>query len=172
MKSKATYKSTLGLLQEEMAMLLQISTGQWAMFTSQKRDIPTAAMLQLAEIVSATHKIQSPAAEALKIKEIELQKNQDWLKRESKSVTHKIMILDRKIQSMENIRSKCYAALEVVNYLENQLEEKQDAVLIKIIKSRVTSTLNKNAFQKLREMQLKRDSLITLRNSLEKELKE
>ena len=63
MEKKETICKLLGTTQEEMGMLLGVSRGQWSMFESGKRDLPSAALQFLSEILAH---LQSPEAKTTK----------------------------------------------------------------------------------------------------------
>ena len=172
MKDTTTIKNLLGLSQEEMAMLLGITESQWSMFKSGKRDIPLAAKQQLAALLSNTQQAKSVSPESIKIAEKEKKSQKKWLQQEYEAVHHKQQYLDRKISAMENSRVECFAALEVVHYLETQPENEFIVNLAESIKIRATNTLNKHSSSRLLEMKLKKDSFEMLKYSMEQKIKE
>lgn len=172
MKDTTTYKGITGLTQEEMAMALGITISQWSMYKSGQRDIPQDATIQLADLLTNITKAKSVSRESTTIAETEKKKVQEWLKREYLNLQYKEQLLERKISTMENIRSECFAALETAHYLESQPEKGLFPDLSKYIKVRATTTLNKNALQRLQELQLKKESVTVLKNSVEQKLKQ
>jgi len=52
MKNKLPLRNLVGLTQQEMATLLQVSRTQWSMFEIGRRDLPVAAKHLLAEILT------------------------------------------------------------------------------------------------------------------------
>lgn len=171
-KRTATIKSLLGLTQEEMAMLLGVSRVQWAMFEIGQRGLPLVAIQRLNPLLSNANKPESVSKESPTIIEAEKKKAQEWLKREYLKVQIKQQLLERKINAMEKTRSECFSALETVHYLESHPEKELIPDMASFIKIRVLNTLNKNALHRLQEMQLKKESLDILKNSLEQKMKE
>jgi transcriptional regulator with XRE-family HTH domain len=55
---KIKIRELLGMKQEEIALLLEITRSQWAMYETGKRDLPTAAKLKLAEMLAFAKKRQ------------------------------------------------------------------------------------------------------------------
>ncbi|MFT3795355.1 helix-turn-helix domain-containing protein [Flavobacterium sp.] len=52
MKKQNSLRNLLGVTQQEIAMLLNVSRGQWSMYECGRRDLPTHAVQLLAEIVA------------------------------------------------------------------------------------------------------------------------
>ncbi|HSD13508.1 MAG TPA: hypothetical protein VLB74_02550 [Flavobacterium sp.] len=170
MKDATTIKSLLGLSQEEMAMLLGITRVQWALYDSGKRDIPLSAKQRLADAVSSIKKSKSTSAESQKIGEAEKKKKKDWLEREYKATEHKLRILEKKINTTENIRKECFSALEVAHYLELHQEKETITGLAQSIKTRAVQTLNKHSSQKLLGLKIKKETYKMLKLEIEKKL--
>ncbi len=167
MKSESNYKSLLGLSQEEAAMLLGITRLQWAQFVTGRRDIPVAAKLKLAEVLSNIKENKTVPLITKEVFETEKKKAQDWMLKEIKELEHKKIILDRKIEKSNEAREEAFKALDVVRYLES----KNDISMAKFIKSRVIKTLIKHSLQHLEELELKKESYKMLKLHLEKKLK-
>lgn len=169
MKKEATIKNLFGLSQEEMAMLLGITRAQWAMYDINKRDLPSAANIKFATILSHLHNVKEPSDESRRLLKEEQEKRQEWLKREKSHLEYKKLLLEKKILAMESKRTQCYAALEVVNYLASDKE--QNATLGRGIETRAKSTLRKNALHHLEELYLKKEHLDQLIKSVVQKMK-
>ena len=172
MKHDKAIKNLLGLSQEEISMILGISRIQWAMYETGRRDIPLAAKQQLAALLSNTQQAKSVSPESIMMGEKEQKSEKEWLNREYKAIDHKQQYLERKIIAIESIRVECFAALEVVHYLESQSENEFTISLAKSIKTRATNTLNKHSSIRLLEMKLKKESFEMLKYSLKQKIKE
>lgn len=167
MEKDNNIKSVLGLSQEEASMLLGITRMQWAQFITGRRDIPVAAKLKLAEVLSTIQKNKKSTEIANKIIETEKKKAHDWLQQEFKAIKFKELELERKIKKIVEVRTDAFKALEVVHYLGS----KNDTSLARFIQIRANKNLNKNSLQHLEELQLKKESLQMLKLQLEKKLK-
>jgi transcriptional regulator with XRE-family HTH domain len=172
MKHDKTIKNLLGLSQEEISMILGISRIQWAMYETGRRDIPLASKQQLSALLANTQKAKSVSPESIKRAEKEKKNEKEWLNREYKVLDHKQHYLERKIIAIENIRVACFAALEVVQYLESQSENEFTISLVKSIKTRATNTLNKHSSSRLLELKLKKESFEMLKYSFLQKIKE
>jgi transcriptional regulator with XRE-family HTH domain len=172
MKHDKTIKNLLGLSQEEISMILGISRIQWAMYETGRRDIPLAAKKQLGALLANTQKAKSVSPESIKMAEKEKKNENEWLNREYKAIDHKQQYLERKIIAIESIRVECFAALEVVQYLESQSENEFTISLANSIKTRATNTLHKHSSARLLELKLKKESFEMLKYSFLQKIKE
>ena len=137
-----------------------------------RRDIPLAAKQQLAALLSNTQKAKSVSPESIKMAKMEQKSEKEWLQREYKAIDHKQHYLERKIIAIENIRLECFAALEVVQYLESQSENEFTISLANSIKTRATNTLHKHSSSRLLELKLKKESCEMLKYSFLQKIKE
>ncbi|WP_300565433.1 helix-turn-helix transcriptional regulator [Flavobacterium sp.] len=170
MKKAATLSKLLGLTQEEMAMLLGVSRGQWSMYEARKRDLPATAMMQLAEVLSHVQNKKEVSSESQKLAQAEQIKAQEKLQQEYRNLEFKNRILDKRIASIEKKRAEGYAALEVAHFLETQQQDTSDT-LRKSIEIRAKNTLNKFSLHQLQDLQIKKEQLAVLKLSLEQRLK-
>lgn len=171
MKSKTGIKSRLGLSQDEMAKLTGVTRSQWSMYEIGQRDIPLASTRLLGDLLLYLQKQEGVAKTSATIIETEKKKNKKWLQQEHLAQQHKIELLERKIQVTENIRKDCFAALEVVQYLELFPDNITFAALALDITDRVTISLNNNSLQQLQQLQMKKESAEMLKLKLEEKLK-
>ena len=171
MKNFTNTKSFLGFTQEEMAMLLDISRGQWSMYAAGKRDLPLDAKKQFITMLSHLQNAKEISLEKEKFLTSEQHKTREWLKQELHKLQYKKRILDRQLFTIENKRAECFNALEMVLALEKQ-QLKVPASILKEIKVRTTNTLNKYSLCRLQELQIKKEHMEIFKNSLEQKLKE
>lgn len=167
MKKETNLKTLLGLSQEEAAILLGVSRVQWAHFTDGRRDIPAAAKVKLAEVLSSIEENKKNTDEVTKLIETEKKKAHEELLQEYKAIPFKELELDKKIKKSIQLREEAFKALQVVHYLE----AKKNTGLSKFIKTRVTNTLKKHSLGQIQELELKKESLQMLKILIEKKLK-
>ncbi|WP_300568508.1 hypothetical protein [Flavobacterium sp.] len=172
MNNTATIKDLLGLNQEEMAMTLGITTSQWSMFKSGKRDLPLQAKLQFATLLENIQKKKQLSLDVQKLIKAERQRTIDTLKQEHLKVQLKPHRIDKKLSIVENRRTECFAALETVTFLENQKTNQPIENLANSIRIRVTTTLKKHNLFQLTELQLKKENFEMLKKQLEQKIKE
>lgn len=170
MKKDSTILSLLGLSQEEISMLLGITRMQWAHFCAGRADIPLSANERLADLIATLQKDKSSAESANQINDIEKKKLYEWLLNEFKTHEFKVLYLERKINTIEEMRKKAFKALEVVTYLEKQSEERLKS-LAQSIKNRATNTLKKYSLQHLEALELKKETHQMLKLKFQQKLK-
>lgn len=170
MRKKENLRDVLGITQEELAMLLSITRTQLAMYETNKRDIPLTSKEKLADILTTLHKNKSISEPLHSIIKNEKKIVYEWLKKESKALEYKVMLLDRKIEKVTQVRKDAFKALEVVQYLESKNAYPHEQNLAKIIKARVAKTLNKQNLQHLHELELKKESLQMLKLQIVKKI--
>jgi len=169
MKNATTIKSLLGFTQEETAVLLGVSRGQWSMYVAGKRDLPSDAKKQFIAMLSLQN-AKATFHEKEKFVASEQQKTQEWLKQELSNLQFTKKLLDKQLLTIENKRTECFAALEMIHILETQ-PIKAPIDILKDIKTRATNTLNKYSLHRLEELQMKKEHCEILKNSLEGRMK-
>ncbi|CAM3498444.1 hypothetical protein FSS13T_10640 [Flavobacterium saliperosum S13] len=172
MKKNATLKTLLGLSQEETAHMLGIERGQWSMFVSGKRDLPLAATQQLAVVLKHLQETKTFSKESELLTKTEQQQAQEKLQQDYRKVQIKQYKMTKQISTMENIRTECFAALEVAAFLEQQKESQTKSALIRSIRVRATNTLKKHNRYALTALQLKKETLESLQIRLEQKMKQ
>lgn len=170
MKTAKSIKGIAGLSQEEAALLFKVTKSQVGMYVTGKRSLPMPATIQLAGILHHLHNTKDATQSISDIQEKEKKITADWLLKEQKKHHYKQLLAEKKITAMENKRAECFTALEVLQYLETQ--PGHDAMLLKSIKARVQSTLNKNAMHHLEELQLKKEQAEIARMKIEEKIKQ
>lgn len=171
MKNTDNIKSKLGLTQEEIGMLLGIGKGTWSMYDSGLRDLPLSAEKQLIILLSHLQHTKESSLEKQKFLAAEQEKTQGWLKQEHSKLQYKEQLLNRQLLDIESKRTKCFAALELIHSLETkEIEFSFD--ILKEIKARLTNTLNKYSHCQLQKLQMRKEHLELLKNSLEQKMKE
>lgn len=160
-KGKSICKQ-LGIKQEELAMLLNISKGQLAMFETGKRELSTSAMQQLAPMLKFMHEesLKLGSAEILKSQELQQKKVLEHLLKENKyfqtEVSKKLEMAKRKYQA--NI-----SAIQLMRFLENEATKKGETPdeLLKLIEGRAASDLGKNNWEVVVKLQIQKEVLLT-----------
>jgi DNA-binding transcriptional regulator YiaG len=161
MQKGKTVSKLLGLKQEELAMLLNISKGQLAMFETGKRGLPTSALLLLAPMLQFVQgeSLKSGSAEVLKVQEEQKKKVLEQLLKENK---YKQKLLERKLEMAENKYKANIAAMQLMQFLENEPIRKEVPAnrLIKIIEARAKSELEKNGWGVVAKFQIQKEVLL------------
>lgn len=171
MKKDGALKNILGLSQEEAAYMLGIERGQWSMFVSGKRNLPLKATQQLAVVLKHLQEKKSVCKENEVIAKAEQQQVQEKLQQDYRKVQIKLYKTDKQISTVENLRTECFAALEVAAFLEQQQEFQTKNALIQSIRTRATATLKKHNRYVLETLQLKKENLELFKINLEQKMK-
>ncbi len=168
MKSPTALKNVIGLTQEEAAMYFGVTEGHWSMFAIGKRDLPLESTIKLGDLLQHL-KEEKPVSEARQqLDKAELENLQHKLQYDYTTVKMKLYRLTKKISVLENIRTECFAALEVADFLDNQKEKQPFDTFTESIRLRALKTLKQHDLYALTELQLKKESLEILKTTLEK----
>ena len=158
-KRKAICKQ-LGVKQEELAMLLNISKGQLAMFETGKRELPTSAMQQLAPMLKFMHEesLKSGSAELLKSQEEQQKKVLEHLLKENKYFQREV---SKKLEMAKRKYHANISAMQLMRFLENEATKKRETPdeLLKLIEGRAASDLSKNNWRVVTKYQMEYEFL-------------
>lgn len=163
-------KNTVGLTQEEMALLLGIGKSQWSMFKAGLRDLPVNAKQILEKHLTALQKKSGPSKDAQRLRKEEAAFNEIQLQRDFSKIQVKIHRIEKEIATVENQRTENFAALETVAILEAS-PESLHANLAKTIKARAVKALKKQSLYKLESLQLQKENLEMLKLKMEAKIK-
>lgn len=130
MKNLNTVRISLGLSQYEMAHYLEISRSQLTMYEQGKRDLPTHALVKLAEmeLFLMQYATQSKS-KPLPQEKAQLQKAQEIFDKHQKEVAFQQLVLEKKLGRLQkkyqhNIRLLAFLTnLEEKNSTANTLEK-------------------------------------------------
>lgn len=168
MKQQATLKSTIGLSQEETAMLLGVTRGQCSMFVSGKRDLPLDAKNKLIALLQHLKTEKPFSEERQQLEKVEAEKMQRKLEQDYLTIQIKQHRVAKKISIIENTRAECFAAIEVASFLENQKDKHPITGLSQSIRARAANTLKQHDLYTLTELQLKQENLEAAKSKLER----
>lgn len=157
MKKRETICKLLGTTQEEMAMLLKVSRSQWAMFETGKRDLPSASLQFLSEILAhlQSHDAKTTKSPANFAKEAaEKKQTLEALVQENQ---YQQLRLAKKIAAIEKKQEASIKALQVVAYLKRRTDKNRepDTNLLKSIEIRATKAIALNGLSILVTYQMK-----------------
>lgn len=158
MKTDVTIRSLLGTTQSEMAILLNVSMGQYSMFESGKRKLPTNAMLLLGEMLSYMQKPEAHTGKNLKEvgakQEGEVQQQLKILLKENEFQLEKT---NRKISEALKKYEGNLKALQLANFLDSRAKnQKTDPPkILKSIEARAIKDLGKNSLTQVTLLQAK-----------------
>ena len=148
----------LGLKQEELAVLLNISKGQLAMYETGKRELPTAAMVLLATMLRYVHD-EKGSAEMLKSQTEQKKKVLQQLLKENQ---YKQKLLEKKLEIAENKFQANKTAIELMRFLEIDASKKGNSPngLVKVIERRAATELEQNSLGVVAKFQIQKKVLL------------
>ena len=159
MKIRASLRHQLGLSQIEMAMYLNIHLTQLAMYEIGKRELPSKATLQLAEIEVFLHEREKENPPAPKnavaqleiiLKELHYQQKENEFKQVH--VQMQWEAIQKKVTQKQNL-------LAVVNHFSQEAKSKTNPTALKILALSVPRIVEPTATKTVLKLQLKRKAL-------------
>jgi hypothetical protein len=139
-------KQILGMTQENMAMLLQITQSQWSMFVCGQRSLPVAATLKLAEMLqfsesSGTNDINNLESETNYKTELEKYIANQIIENNNKAtaIKHKLIVAEKKYKT-------ALKAHNFILFLESKAEKTNNnyKLLLHSIKQDAKNVIEKN----------------------------
>jgi transcriptional regulator with XRE-family HTH domain len=161
-------KKELGLTQEEMGMLLNVSIGRWKMFKSGKRGLHPEALLKLATLLQRVQNEKGYSKEMAKWLAEEEEQTKTQLKKDEVDMEIKLQRIQKEIAIAESNRNEAFAAFQTIAQLRK--EEVPDEGLILIIRDRAMKTLHKYSAYSLEQLQLKQQSLELMKAGIQQKI--
>lgn len=145
MKKKQNIRTLLGMSQENLALILQVSRSQIAMFEIGKRSLPVHAMEKLTTMLVhlQNEAVKSKAKKGISIEE------QNYLKKLLLKNNHQQLLVERKITAIEKKQSAIAISNKLVSHL---LKDK--------------SKMNKNEFEILKAIERNNHEVLNYATSL------
>lgn len=135
MKNSKVIRTQFGMSQSEMALYLQINRSQLAMFENNKRDLPTKALVKLAEMELFLSHYKAQTTTTLPFETEPLQKVIAIFEKHQKKMEFQRLILQRKLDNLQanyQYNKQLLAFItekEVKNAAANPLEKSWMALL-------------------------------------------
>ena len=120
MKKPNSVRKNLGLSQVEMAQYLQINRSQLTMYEQGKRDLPTHALVKLAEMEMFLVNYNMQPNKSLPLEAEQLQKANEIFEEHQKKLEFQRMVLQKKL---ENLKANYKYNIQLLEFL-NAKEEK------------------------------------------------
>ncbi|MCG2611652.1 helix-turn-helix transcriptional regulator [Flavobacterium sp. SM15] len=162
------FRQTLGITQEEAAILLKTTKSQIAMFELGLRELPTAKMLKLVTLYNHVKNKQQDKSTVIDLK-AETAKSILVVEQELKENELKLLLLNRELESYKAKYQKYSSTLELVAYLENEHPEKEQTSpdFTGILRRKAIKGMEKNGLS----VQLKCELALKAAQHYHKELK-
>jgi len=172
MERKSSIRSLLGVTQHEMASLLHISRSQWSMYELGKGNLPSAATLLLADLlthVKASEKIEERRSQLTQQKG--LKQKLLILLRENE---YQQVLTAKKITFAKKKHAAQIKMIPLVGLLEEQPISQSSVAteLLKILSSKTSKSMATEAAVVLFELQVKQQMLAFEKELFELKLRE
>jgi len=135
MKNSKVIRAQFGLSQIEMSICLQINRSQLAMYENGKRDLPTHALVKLAEMELFLLDYNAQPNKALPLEAEQIQKAIQLFEKHQKKLDFQRLVLQKKLEKLQanyqyNIKLLAYInAKEEKNTAANPLEKSWIAMM-------------------------------------------
>jgi len=119
MKKSEGISALLGISQSDMAVLLQVSRSQYAMYELKERDLPLSAKIMLTALLGQVQQSKS-APKVMPVVAQQEQLKQNLLERQLKENTYQQIKATQKLAKMEQVYNAQLQVLALVDFLKTQ----------------------------------------------------
>lgn len=136
----------LGIKQEYIAMLLQVTRSKWSMYALGKRDLPVAAKLKLAEMLTFVNQLDTDGNDRIAPTNKQKVKTKKFLEEQQIINKHKQNVVGSKLNSYKEKYEAAIIALQLIDFLasKSQEEAKHNDMLLQLIKSNAETAIERN----------------------------
>ncbi len=165
---KKNISTLLGMSQESLALILQVSRSQIAMYEIGKRNLPVNAMKKLAAMLSVLQNDTLTTISKDTISNLELK----FLKNQLQKNKHQQLIAENKINALIKKQSAINASKQVISYLLNKNSDmkKKEIAVLKSIEAKTQNRVVQNNAVVLLQLELKKEVLAFEEKLLRKKL--
>jgi transcriptional regulator with XRE-family HTH domain len=162
MKKYDNIREILGITQEDLAAILKITRTQLSMYEIGKRELPSSAMIQLAEILRYLKEDASKSAETTSLLKVQAIQKEETLEEMRKENHFKQLVLEKKLNVLEKKYKANFSAFQLTKYLEKQDTEngKLESQLLKTIERKALAELNKNGLAMITKYKIEKEVLL------------
>lgn len=159
MQKKDSIRELLGITQDDLAIILKIGRSQLAMYEIGKRDIPTAAKIKLAEMLTYMNETST-----LSVADEPYIKIQDALREKVIAALieknkYQQLLIEKKIIALEKKYIANLKAMKLYFFLETQSAKNEEELFIKSIATKALKEIKKNGLPMLIQHQIKKEML-------------
>ena len=167
-KMKNNISTSLGLKQEELAQLLQVSRSQLSLYELGKRSLPVHAMEKLAVMLALAQKkaVKSEVKKSISVKE------QNFLKKLLLKNNHQQLLVERKIKALEKKQNALATSKKLIAHLlknEGKIN-KNELVVLKSIEVKLKKQEIEKYNTALLQLEIKKEVLVFEEKVLQKKL--
>jgi transcriptional regulator with XRE-family HTH domain len=171
MKKESSIREQLGLTQEDMALYLQVSRGQLALYETHKRDLPTDALLKLVEIEVFLSQTNTEIGFDRTHLKPQQEKMLLVLQRQAIVYQHKQLIVERKLESIKKNYNKGLMLLQVLQHLLQKAKaEGSTTELLEEMQNEAQQTIEKNGLHVQVLHQVKWQGITSTKEQIEAEI--
>ena len=162
----------MGLNQEHLAIYLDIERGLLSMVEIGKRELPTASLIKLNELVESILQSNLPETQSLTLLEIENQKIdlQQFLLYHQNFIAQKILFLQKKLKGIETNYTNALQLLQMVRIkqqkISNTTKNKKDVLWFAATEAMALEKLSNNNLIVQKKIQLEIDTLQHINTSI------
>lgn len=162
MKKQDNFRKQLGLKQEELAQLLQVTRSQLSLYEIGKRKLPIHATQKLASILSFAQKEST----LIEHKDKNDQKEVNLLQLLLVKNQHQQLLLEKKMLAIQKKENAAKASEKIVTHLKEQAKTKKETKLIEAIA--LKNKKNEISSHGLLQLQIKKEVLVFEEKTLKK----
>ncbi|MEO8234769.1 MAG: helix-turn-helix transcriptional regulator [Flavobacterium sp.] len=155
MKTTQLLRDQLGLSQEMMAYYLKITLSQLAMYETGKRDLPTATLTKLSEIIVFFEQKQKVSKEEKQILKEQQTKLQEMVKYQVRELEYKQIKAQRALDKIQKKYNQSLQLYSLAQYLEKNKTELANVLLAQALTGMEKNSLANQAKELLRLESLK-----------------
>lgn len=161
MKKHDNIRDLLGITQEDLAALLKISRTQLSMYEIGKRELPSTAIIQLADMLRYLQEDASKSADTTSLLKEQAIQKEKALEEMRKENHFKQLVLEKKLNVLEKKHKANFSAFQLTKYLEKQDTEngKLESQLLKTIERKAFAELNKNGLAMITKYKIEKEVL-------------
>ena len=168
MKNKQNISTLLGMSQENLALILQVSRSQIAMYEVGKRSLPVDALEKLSTMLSI---IQNKTFDTIS-KDMNSNLNIQFLKNQLQRNKHQQLIVDNKISALIKKQNATNSAKKVNSHMlkETPKIKKNEIIVLKTIETKTQNKVAQNNAVILLQLEIKKEVLAFEEKLLQKKL--
>ena len=159
MEKNSTIQELLGISQENMAMILQITRTQWSMYVLGKRSLPVAATLKLAEILNFVTKPEIISQKSVNVSVLDESKKEMFFETQKNINKHQQIITKNKLNAIQKKNNTAFSTLKIISFLETKESTQENQNVYNSIKQNAETNIKKNNLLVQTKLQIKLELL-------------
>lgn len=157
MKKVENIRSILGITQENLALLLEVTRSQLSLYEIGKRNIPIAAKKQLTEMLAYMQDENSKLTTISNLMKTQELARTNTLKQMLQDNHYKKLLLEKKIKILEEKQAFNFNTIHLMRYLDNTKNPNNQ--FIKAIETKGLTELENNSLALLTKYEIEKEVL-------------